>query len=128
MDKLKFLLSKYWITLQAVSSVKNEKTRRQVMRILARKKDFRSLMRLIMEKAYFLELRVTKQQEKQLRKYQEVIKRFAYKRTRGFNSRTTKNDIGQVGGFLPYLLPILAPYAIDFIADAIGKKISSSSS
>lgn len=112
-------LNKYWVCLQAVAQIKNKKARRDFMKILSRKNDFRKLMKLLMSKIYHKEIAVSDEVKTKLNKHKSTVVRLS-KHPRG---KRGKRDIEQVGGFIQFLLPALAPLVVELIANAATSKV-----
>ena len=112
-------LTKYWVCLQAVAQIKSKKARQDFMKILSRKQDFRKLIKLLMKKIYNKEIQLSESQRAKLSKHKSTVIRLS----RQPKGKRGKREIEQVGGFIQFLLPALAPLVVDLIANAVRSKV-----
>lgn len=117
-------LAKYWVALDLVTQIRQPKLKKKVLLILAKNKDFRLLIREIMNYAINRNIEITPEQERKLKKYKRVIIGLAKKR----KGKTSANRIAQTGGFLQFILPALLPIVADLVTDAIRSKVQARSS
>lgn len=119
MTNLRSTLAKYWVPLQIVTQIRDRNAKKKILRILAKNKDFRLLIREIMNYAVNRDIQITPAQEKKLKKYKRVILGLANKR----KGRTSANRIAQTGGFLQFIIPALLPIVVDLVTDVVRSKI-----
>ena len=103
--------------LKLVMSIKDKQTRLVILKYLSHKKCLYNALGEISMNIINKKIPLNKRQTRKLSPHAKVIKRLA----KGVKSKTTKSKlILQSGGFLPWLLPIIAT-AVTSAIDLINK-------
>lgn len=98
-------LKRQWSRLEAVASIKNAKSRKQVLEIFCRDPAFVKVIREISKNTLKKNIAIKQADIDHLKKYKRVIVGISAKKLK---ARHRKRLAIQSGGFLPFLIPIIA--------------------
>ena len=99
------LLEKYWPILKILVQLKNKTARQELLKILAKDRDFRRLIRSLCSNVYNKRVEVSPSARRKLVRYKGIIVKLCDKK---LPKRKKQQLTVQSGGFLPVLIPLFA--------------------
>lgn len=108
-------LNKNLNLMKTVAAVKSSKLRKQCLKDLTNKKELCDCLSEICFNIAKGNIQLDSSHKKQIKKHKDLIYLFAKK------DKNRVKKLNQVGGFLPYLIPIIATLAADLISSKLRK-------
>ena len=107
----------YW-PLMRVCNCLDKQSREKVFNQLAHQKDFRKLMKAFMRHVCGKQVKVTKLPARQLRKYRNAVVKLGQP-SRLHSKAVRRKCIRQIGGALPFHIPVLA----SIVGEIVGSQL-----